>query len=167
MPDFASKDPNDLLLQTPDGKFHEAGEAAGLVSFGSARGAVVADFNLSGLLDIVVSNRNAPAQFWRNVSVNAGHWVEFDLRQPGPNRNAIGAWLELRAADRIQRREITIGGGHASGQLGWRHFGLGEATKADVRVRWPDGAMGDWQAVEADHPYILERDKPAVLFGPQ
>ena len=161
MPDFAQKDPNDLLLQTRQGKFEEAGEAAGLATFDNARGAVVADFNMNGQLDMVVVNRNSPAKFWRNLGVASNHWIEFDLQQPGPNRDAIGAWLELRLGDAIQRREITIGGGHASGQLGWRHFGLGAATEAEVRVLWPDGVADDWRKVTGDAAYILERGKPA------
>ena len=165
MPDFAAKDPNDLLLQTPDGKFHEAGAAAGIAGFGVARGAVIADFNLSGLLDIVVVNRWAPAQLWQNVSANAGHWLEFALEQPGPNRDAIGAWIEIRCEGKIMRREITVGGGHASGQSGWRHFGLGEVADADVRIVWPDGMTSDWQRVAADNLYVLERDKPVRLWA--
>jgi enediyne biosynthesis protein E4 len=165
MPDFAMRDPNDLLLQTSDGKFHEAGEAAGIASFGNARGAAVADFNLSGLLDIVVVNRNAPAQVWQNVSANAGHWLELRLQEHGPNRDAIGAWLEARCGGKVMRQEITVGGGHASGQSGWRHFGLGDATAADVRVIWPDGAASDWQHVAGDSLYVLERDKPPALWA--
>jgi hypothetical protein len=60
MPDFAMKDPNNLLLQGPDGKFQEAGDKAGAASGAISRGAALADFNLDGLLDLVVVNRWKP-----------------------------------------------------------------------------------------------------------
>jgi enediyne biosynthesis protein E4 len=52
---------------------------------------------------------------------------------------------------------LTIGGGHASGQLGWSHFGLGAATQVDVRVQWPDGEVGPWLSVGANQYVTLER----------
>ena len=166
MPDFAMKDPNNLLLQGSDGKFQEAGEAAGVASFAISRGAALADFNLDGLLDLVVVNRWEHAQLWRNTSRNAGRWVEVKLRQAAPNLDAIGAWLEVRCAAAVTRREITVGGGHASGQDGWWHFGLGDTPQAEVRVVWPDGTQGDWQAVDSNNFYIVERGKPARLWTP-
>ncbi|HLQ20338.1 MAG TPA: VCBS repeat-containing protein [Tabrizicola sp.] len=39
MPDFAEKDPNNLFLGQEDGVFQEAGDRAGVASFGIARGA--------------------------------------------------------------------------------------------------------------------------------
>ena len=128
MPDFAMKDPNNLLLQTSDGKFQEVGEAAGVASFATSRGAALADFNLDGLLDLVVVNRWESAQLWRNTSKNAGRWVEVKLQQPAPNRDAIGAWVEVKCGSMVARREITVGGGHASGQSGRWHFGLGDSS---------------------------------------
>ena len=65
------------------------------------------------------------------------------------------------------RREITVGGGHAGGQLGWRHFGLGQAPKAELRVVWPDGSTDDWQTVDADSFYLLERGKPVQPWAPR
>ena len=164
MPDFAMKDPNNLLLQTRDGKFQEVGEAAGIVSFANHRGAALADFNLDGLLDLVVVNRWESAQIWRNTSQNAGRWIEVKLQQPGPNLDAIGAWLEVRCGTAVTRREITVGGGHASGQAGWWHFGLGDTPQAEVRVTWPDGTSGEWQAVDSNNFYILARGNPARLW---
>ena len=167
MPDFAMKDPNNLLLQQGDGKFTEAGDKAGVASVEQARGAALTDFNLDGLVDMVVVNRNSPAQIWRNASQNAGHWIEVKLDQPAPNRDATGAWIEIRCEGApIMRREITVGGGHAGGQAGWLHFGLGKRTAAEVRVLWPDGSSGDWQPVRAGGFYVLKRGEAPVAFTP-
>jgi hypothetical protein len=116
------------------------------------------------LLDLVVVYRGQSAKVWRNTSQNAGRWAEVELQQPAPNRDAIGAWIEVRRGSAVTRREITVGGGHASGESGWWHFGLGEDTEAEVRVTWPDGTAGDWQRVDGNNFYILERDKPAQVW---
>jgi hypothetical protein len=168
MPDFAMKDPNNLLLQAGEGKFVEAGDKAGIVSFANHRGAALADFNLDGLIDLVVVNRWENAQVWRNTSTNAGRALDVKLAQPAPNRDAIGAWIEVRCEGAmVMRQEVTVGGGHAGGELGWRHFGLGDVAKADIRVIWPDGTAGDWQAVESGKFYVLERGKPPLAWAPK
>lgn len=164
MPDFAMKDPNNLMLAQPDGSFYEAGDKAGVASMRQSRGASVVDLNGDGLMDLVVVNRNEGAQIWRNAGVGTngeklGHWLQLALHELGPNRDAIGAWIEVRDAGATQQREITSGGGHAGGQLGWWHFGLGEASEAEVRVIWPDGTAGDWAKVAADGFYDLTRDQ--------
>ncbi len=167
MPDFAAEDPNNLLLQKRDGTFLEAGDTAGVSSTAIGRGGALADFNLDGGLDMLVVNRWTSAQVWRNVDAGSGRWLQLELRQPGANRDAIGAWIEVRTGETIQRREVTVGGGHASGQAGWRHFGLGEASSADVRVLWPDGEAGDWQRLDADGFFVIERGRTAVAWSPR
>jgi enediyne biosynthesis protein E4 len=149
MPDFAQADPNNLLLQRADGTFEEVGDRAGVGSVATSRGAALADFNMDGLLDLVVVNRWKPAELWRNVTPDPLPWAAVRLQQPGPNPDAIGAWVEVRHGDLVTRREVTAGGGHASGQVGWLHFGLGDATKAEIRVIWPGGAVDDWQPLPA------------------
>jgi hypothetical protein len=65
-------------------------------------------------------------------------------------------------------REVTIGGGHVSGQRGPIHFGLGNATGAEVRVQWPDGELGPWQRVEADRRVTIERGaEPTAVPSPE
>jgi enediyne biosynthesis protein E4 len=156
MPDFAAKDPNNLLIQNDQANFIEAGDRAGVASMSAGRGAGLADMNGDGWLDLVVVNRNGPTEIWRNTTTGA-NWVEVALAQPAPNTDAIGAWVELRIADQVQRREVTIGGGHVSGVLGPQHFGLGTADRADVRVIWPDGQIQDWQQVGANQRVTLTR----------
>jgi hypothetical protein len=79
------------------------------------------------------------------------------LTQNGANRDGVGAWIEVRRGDRVSTDEVTVGGGHAGGQLGWVHFGLGDEETAQIRVTWPDGEVGDWEDVEADGFYLVGR----------
>lgn len=151
-------------LQSEDGKFEEVGEAAGIVNFSRARGAALTDFNLDGLIDLIIVNRWDRARLWRNTSDPAGHWLQVKLHQGGPNPDAIGAWIEVRCGPSVMRREIVAGGGHASGQNGWWHFGLGAEIQAEVRVLWPDGSASEWQRIDGDHFYLVERDKAARLW---
>ena len=95
-----------------------------------------------------------------------GHFVEFKASAEGPNRDAVGGWIELRCGDRVQRRELTIGGGHAGGQLTWTHFGLGADMQAEVRVLWPDGEAGAWQKVAGDSFYLLKRGQAPERWTP-
>jgi hypothetical protein len=161
-PDFAARDPSNLLLGQPDGTFVEAGDEAGVMTFARGRGAALADLNLDGLLDLVQVNRRVNVGLWRNMgggdgqaSLPMGNWLAVRLEQPAPNVDAIGAWIEVRAGARATVREVTVGGGHAGGQLGWVHFGLGSAERAELRVQWPDGETGPWMHADANAFLVL------------
>jgi len=161
---YATRDPSNLLLGQADGTFTEGAAAAGILSFDRGRGAALADFNLDGLPDLVEVNLGSPVKIWRNVGggdaahpAPLGHWLEVRVTEPGPNHDAIGAWLEVKVGDAVIRRELTVGGGHAGGELGWVHVGLGQATEADLRVLWPDGEQGGWLHVGADQFLDVDR----------
>ena len=164
MPDFAALDPNNLLLQRPDGTFFESGQLAGMASFKRGRGGLAVDLNGDGLLDLVVVNRWDNAQLWRNVGSGSaqspaplGNWLQLRLSQNGANRDAVGAWVEVDLGSRIVRQELTVGGGHASGHSGWMHFGLGSAAQAKVRVQWPHGGWSNWASATANQFYTLDK----------
>lgn len=179
MPDFAMLDPSNLLLGTPDGRFVEAASESGLLNYQRGRGGLLVDLNADGLLDAVIVNRWDKAKLWRNVGAGTaqaprplGHWLQLRLRQDGGNRDAIGAWIEVEAGGRVQRREIVVGGGHASGALGFVHVGLGEATAARVRVLWPGAKPGDaaltsaWFDAAADGFYLVDRQRGLSAWQP-
>jgi hypothetical protein len=165
-PDYALEDPSNLLLGQPDGTFLEAADKAGIVTFDRGRGAALVDLNLDGRLDLVEAFYGAPVTVWRNADVG-GHWLAVRLAEPGPNVDAIGAKIEVQVGDVTYRREVTIGGGHAGGQLGWIHFGLGSSERAKVRVTWPDGTPGSWMDVAADRFAIIDRRISTIgIFEP-
>lgn len=157
MPGMAMDDPNSLLMQGADGRFFEAGLAAGIATLHRARGAALADLNGDGLLDLAVVNRRAPMELWRNVTEGAGAWVGVAPAQSGSNRQAVGAWVEVRGTAGVQAQEVTVGGGHAGGSALPLHFGLGAEPDAELRVIWPDGTAGEWQPVRPGEVMRIER----------
>jgi hypothetical protein len=179
MPDFALLDPSNLLLGGPDGRYVEAAGDAGLLNYQRGRGGLLVDLNGDGLLDAVIVNRWERARVWRNVGAGTaaapkplGHWLQVRLRQDGGNRDAIGAWLEVEAGGRVQRRELMVGGGHVSGALGFVHVGLGDAATARLRVLWPGAKPGDaaltspWFSAAADAFYVLDRERGLLPWSP-
>ncbi|CAN5880989.1 CRTAC1 family protein [soil metagenome] len=149
-PEFAAEDPNSLLLGQLDGTFVEVADQAGLLDFAHSRGAALVDLDLDGLLDVVVVERREPVKLWRNVSEQSGNWLAVGLEQEAPNRHAVGSWVQVRLGNVVLGREVTVGGGHAGGQLGRLHFGLGRAGKADIRIQWPNGDVTPWTSFEAN-----------------
>ncbi|HEU5324925.1 MAG TPA: CRTAC1 family protein [Candidatus Limnocylindria bacterium] len=169
---YAMRDPSELFLGQPDGTFRQATEDAGLLRFDRGRGATLADLNLDGLPDLVEVYLSEPVGVWRNVGGGTtdapqpmGHWLELRLSQGGRNRDAVGAWVEVRIGEATILHEVTVGGGHISGDAGWIHVGLGPSERAEVRVTWPDGTVGPWQQVAADDLVIVARDadQPRVV----
>jgi hypothetical protein len=165
---YAMRDPSELFLGSPGGVFEQATEAAGVLQFDRGRGAVLADLNLDGLVDLVEVYLAAPVGVWRNVGAGTaeapepmGHWLQLRLAQPSPNRDAVGAWIEVRLGETMILHEVTVGGGHVSGDAGWIHVGIGPSEEAEVRVTWPDGTVGPWQALAANLFAVIDRDADA------
>jgi hypothetical protein len=162
--DHAAQDPSNLLIGNGDATFTERAREAGVVSLGLGRGAAVVDLNLDGMLDLVEVNRGQTVRVLRNVGQGdatapepQGAWVALALQQSGGNVDAIGSWVEVRVGDRTVDRQVTVGGGHAGGQLGWLHVGLGDVETAQVSVVWPDGERSAPMTVQTNQFLILER----------
>ncbi len=177
MPDFAAFDPDNLLLMQADGKFVEAGAEAGIARPTKGRGAVVTDFNMDGMLDLAVVNRGSKASIFRNLGTRTtergaspdatapmGNWLGIELRQIGPNRDAVGATISVKTGNKVQTRRVQIGGGHASGHLGFVHLGLGVAERATIRVKWPDGDWSHEYRVFANNFAVIVRDQPLISY---
>jgi hypothetical protein len=176
MPDFAAFDPDNLLLGQWDDTFVEVGDHAGIALDRRGRGAGVADFNMDGLLDLIVVNRAGPVSLFRNTGAGdaatprpLGNWLAVEIRQPRqPNDRAVGAKISVKIGNRTIVRDVQIGAGHASGQLGFSHFGLGVSERAQVRIKWPDGDWSHSYRVFANTHVLIERgSEKARLWYPQ
>jgi hypothetical protein len=149
-----------VFLHQKFGTFVSEGAQAGVDDPGDSRGVAIADFDLDGRVDLVVTNVDGPMRLFRNVTEPSGHWIGFVLRQGTANPFAVGARVSIEAGGERMMREVTIGNGFNSQSMLGAHFGIGRADKIDkMTVRWPDGVS---EAVEPPAPgawYVLERGK--------
>ena len=171
MPDFAAYDPDNMLLGDKDGNFIERGNEAGIALNRRGRGAAVVDLNGDGMLDLVVVNRKQPVSLFRNrgAATSWGHapmgnWLAIELNNGKINRAGVGAKITIKTGNLTQSRLVQSGGGHASGQSGFIHFGLGVAERVSIRVQWPDGDWSHEYRVFANNFVQIPRGKPDALY---
>jgi len=122
----------------------------GMLTFGPAGAAIDqwADFDGDGLRDPLIATGHgefAPrmrVHRARNATLIHGHWLELDLVGAAGNRQAIGAWAEVRAGRLRQAQWVGQNDDAPHSQGHYRlYFGLGEHETVDaLTVHWPDGS---------------------------
>jgi hypothetical protein len=160
--DVQDAQPN-RIFRNKGGKFEDVSAQAGaeFARAGLHRGAVFADFDRDGRLDVAVTTLNAPMELWWNRSETLEHhWLQLRLTGEQSNRSAIGAEVRCRASGREQVRTVSSSVGYASSSDLTVHFGLGEATRAAVEIRWPSGRIQKIGEVAANQRLNLAEPKP-------
>ena len=117
----------------------DPGPAAEPDGFGT--GAVAADIDGDGVLELIVVHGEVAAQpitVYADPTAAAAGWLRLrpTTRHGAPARGAV---VRLETTDGVQRRTVDAGGGCLCQTEPVAHFGLGGATPVRVDVRWPDG----------------------------
>ncbi len=132
---------NKFFLNKGSLKFEDATGSVRNEKPGFSNGAIYADLDNDGDLDIVVNNINDPARVYRNNSVEHGrdHFLRLHLEGPPGNRNAVGATLVLFEKDgSIRTYEKTPVHGFQSSMEIPLQVGLGDQLPDSALLIWPD-----------------------------
>jgi hypothetical protein len=131
------------------------------------RGAVMADFDNDGRIDLAVMHTNEPVAILRNEADTGGnHWL--GVRLAGKDhRDVVGARVILDAGGRKQTRFAMGGGSYASSSDRRLVFGLGMADHIDkLTIAWPDGTEQSFTGLALDRYYQVTQgnDKAQALY---
>ena len=122
------------------------------------RGASYADIDGDGDLDMVITQVGQRPLLLRNEQQLGHHWLRIKLIGHTVNRDGIGAWVEVVAADRTQRRQVMPTRSYLSQVELPITFGLGgEAVVDTIKVSWPNGSTQTEHAVLTDRLLVIEQ----------
>ena len=134
--------PDALFRNNSDGTFTDVSEITGIATLPVrvGRGATFGDYDNDGDVDIFIVNNYARPTLLRNEGGNRNNYLHVELIGTNTNRNAVGAKIEVKTADRTQVREIYAGDSYMSFNSFIAEFGVGSATQVErVQVIWSNG----------------------------
>ncbi|MDQ2776011.1 MAG: CRTAC1 family protein [Acidobacteriota bacterium] len=157
LPNYPFKDPRIVFRNLGDGKFEELLDQAGpgVAAQHASRGCAFGDFDNDGDVDILIMNLNEPPSLLRNDLTGNNRSIKVKLIGTKSNRSAIGARVVAHYGNKKQAQEVLSQASFYSANDQRLHFGLGAAEKADLDIRWPNGATERVTGVPAGHLVII------------
>lgn len=129
-------------------------------------GAVYADLDNDGDLDLVVNNINQPAFIFENTSREQFNTSYLSIKLNGVkgNVNAIGSKVYVYANDAMQYEEVNPNRGYLSCVSTVLNFGLGSTKTIDsVRVVWSDNTTQLLTNVSTNQRLVIDyKEKPSL-----
>ncbi len=142
-------------------QFEDKSVAWGLDHSGLSNGAVFADLDRDGDLDIVVNNINAAAYLYENladVQLDT-RFLQIRLEGPAGDRFGIGSKVQVTGPNGEQfYREMVPSRGYLSAVEPELFFGVGDLDSVEVTVVWTDQSVQHLEAVPTNQFLTLRHE---------
>jgi hypothetical protein len=132
-----------------------------------SNGAVYADLNNTGHLDIITNNMNHEACIYKNTT-GTNRYLTFKFTGRQDNRFGIGAKVYLFCRKQMQYEQLMLTRGFQSSVEPKLHFGLGKIAKVDsVLVVWPNQSYQILKNVKTNQQLTIDQRQSAGHFDYQ
>ncbi|GJM32066.1 MAG: hypothetical protein DHS20C18_10670 [Saprospiraceae bacterium] len=158
------KTKNYFFKNNGDLTFSKKTEAWGITTASFSNGAVYADLDADGDLDLVVNNIDEEAFIFKNNTTQ--NHLQLALEGPSKNPFGIGAFVKIKVDNQIQVLENYPTRGYQSAVSTVLHFGLGNAEVIDeIAIVWPDGKQEKLNNIKANQRLKLKYEQ-AISASP-
>jgi hypothetical protein len=149
-----------VLYRQSNGRFFDVSRGSGANIPFNSRGAVAADFDGDGDLDIIVNNYLSEAKLLRN-NLRRNNWAQIRLQGTRSNRDGIGARVVLHTQSGSQMRTMRGGSGYLSKEPAILSFGLKAATRIErIEIQWPSGTRQTVADLPANQLHRITESPP-------
>jgi hypothetical protein len=139
--------PNRFFKNTGDAKFEDVSNSVVGNPKSFSNGAVYADLDNDGDLDIVVNNIWNPVMLYKNNAAHKNNYVNLKLIGSPQNNNALGSKCFVFSNGEVIYYEKYPVRGFMSSMETPLHIGLGTAKPDSIILVWPDNT---WQYLKID-----------------
>ncbi len=164
----SGKVPNYIFKGTDGWKFEDKSKAWGFSEATISNGAIYADLDNDGDLDIITNDLDSPAGIYQNQSESINkqsNYLKIKLEGKAGNTQGIGAKIYVKNGDKLQYVQQQPVRGFMSSNDPIIHVGLGANVKVEsVIVIWGDGKMEVKANVKANQTLICKQQE-ATLNG--
>lgn len=127
---------------------------------GFSNGAVYADLDNDGDLDLVTNNLNAPPALYANKTIghSANHWLQIKCKGNAQNPMGIGAQVLVYAGGQclFAQEMANVRGYYSAVEAIWQ-VGLGALANVDrIEIQWPNERYQVLHSIAADQRIVLD-----------
>lgn len=145
------KIPNFLFRNEGNMQFQDVTVSAGIDLPSFSNGAIYADLDADGDLDIVTNDINAPALVYENTTQQSNNYLKVRLQGNGLNTAAIGAKILVQKNDAAYYHYMSPTRGYLSSIYGEVHLGLGkDSLLKSLAIIWPNGERQELTALNTN-----------------
>ncbi len=147
-------------------EFKKANQDWGIEHKGFSNGAVYADLDNDGDLEIIINNIDEEAVIFQNNATN--NYLKIQLLGTAKNKHGLGSRVTIYADGKQQVQELTLTRGFQSSVAPELHFGLDQTAQIDsLKVIWNDGNSYTQKNIKVNQTLVLNHNTknptPATL----
>lgn len=164
----AAKNQNYVFENNGDLTFDKKIEDWGIPEKTCSNGAVFADLDNDGDLEMILNNVNDRAFIYKNNSreLTGNHFLKINLQGSKTNPNGVGTKVRIHTPNQHQFYQHNIYRGYESSVSQQIHFGLGQDNLVEkLEVIWPNGRKEILENLKVDTTITLSIDNSKERFS--